>query len=210
MFQLHFQNFPQYFAWMRQHISGLTPAPCPLASLSKLRKFIRSGRYYCAIMLAASRQLLLRLSHPGCLTGSLPCLTRTSLGWTGTLTPLGFRKPVEHRSFAIVEAITLPSWFCPPCPPPAPVRLHSNPSPRILGAGFRYDLTGSGCAHSRQHQAGTVGQHRQTWIMKLSVFYITGHYKKAKPKAFLRVASLSYNPVLCKIRTAASVRKTPF
>lgn len=145
---------------MRQHISGLTPAPCPLASLSKLRKFQCSGRYYCAIVLAASRQPLLRLSHPGVLTGSPPCLTRTSLGWAGTLTPLGFRKPVEHRSFAIVEAFTLPSWFCPPCPPPAPARLHSKPVPRILGTVFRYGLPGSGCAHSRQHQAGQIEQHR--------------------------------------------------
>lgn len=145
---------------MRLHICGLTPAPWPLASLSKLRKFTRSGRYYCAIVLAASRQLLLRLSHPVVFTGSLPCLTRTSLGWTGTLSPPGFRKPVEHRSFAIVEAITLPSWFCPPCPPPAPARLHSKTVPRVLGTIFRYGLPGSGCAHSRQHQAGQIGQHR--------------------------------------------------
>lgn len=210
MFKLHFQNFPQNFAWMRQHICGLTPAPCPLASLSKLRKFTRSGHYYCAIVLAASKQLLLRLSHPVVLTGSPPCLTRTSLGTSGTLTPPGFRKPVEPRSFAIVEAITLPLRFCLTWrTPSASFRYVRGALPQASepthSASVAYFVP-----HFRQPQDGQRYYFREFWIRKISVFYITGHYKKAKPKAFLRVASLSYNPVLCKIRTAASVHKTPF
>ena len=210
MFQLYFQNFPQYFAWMRQHICGLTPAPCPLASRSMLLKFQRSGRYYCAIVLAASRQFLLRLAQPGDLAGSLPCLPRTSLGTACTLTPPDFRNPFQPRSFATCQPITLPLRFC---------LTWRTPS-----ASFRYvretlpqasELTHSASVayfvpHFRQPQDGQRYHFREFWISKLSVFYITGHYKKAKPKAFLRVASLSYNPVLCKIRTAASVRKTPF
>ena len=180
MFQLHFHNYPQYFAWMRQHISGLTPAPWTLAGLSMLLKFQRSGRYYSAVVLAASRQFLLRLAQPGVLTGSPPRLPRTSLGTSGTLSPPVFRNPVQPRSFAIVEAITLPSWFCPPCPPPAPVRLHSKPAPRILGTVFRFGLPGSGCAHSRQPQDGQRYHFREFWIRKLSVFYITGHYNQAE------------------------------
>ena len=210
MFQLHFQNYPLYFAWMRLHICGLTPAPYPLASLSKLRKFQRSGRYYCAIVLAASRQFLLRLAQPGVLTGSPPRLPRTSLGTSGTLSPPGFHNPVQPRLFATCQPITLPLRFC---------LTWRTPS-----ASFRYvretlpqasELTHSASVayfvpHFRQPQDGQKYHFREFWISKLSVFYITGHYKKAKPKAFLRVASLSYNPVLCKIRTAASVRKTPF
>ena len=195
---------------MRQHICGLTPAPCPLASRSMLLKFQRSGRYYCAIVLAASRQFLLRLAQPGVLTGSPPRLPRTSLGTSGTLSPPVFRNPVEPRSFATCQPITLPLRFC---------LTWRTPS-----ASFRYvretlpqasELTHSASVayfvpHFRQPQDGQRCHFREFWIRKNSVFYITGHYNHAERKGNRRVRWRAYNPVLCKIRTAASVRKTPF
>ena len=210
MFQLHFQNYPLYFAWMRQHICGLTPAPCPLASRSMLLKFQRSGRYYCAIVLAASRQFLLRLAQPGDLAGSLPCLPRTSLGTACTLTPPDFHNPVEPRSFATCQPFTLPSWFCLTWRTPfASCRfvrgtLPQAPEPTHY-ASFAHFVP-----HFRQPQAGQRYHFREFCIMKLSVFYIIGHYSHPEREGKRRVRWGAYNTILCKIRTAASVRKTPF
>ena len=175
-----------------------------------MRKFQRSGRYYCAIVLAASRQLLLRLAQPGDLTGSPPRLPRTSLGTSGTLSPPDFHNPVEPRSFATCQPITLPLRFC---------LTWRTPS-----ASFRYvretltqasELTHSASVayfvpHFRQPQDGQRYHFREFWIRKYSVFYIIGHYTHAERKGNRSVRWRAYNTILCKIRTAASVRKTPF
>ena len=175
-----------------------------------LLKFQRSGRYYSAIVLAASWQLLLRLAQPGDLSGSLPRLPRTSSVTAGTLTPPDFHNPVEVRSFATCQPFTLPSWFCLTWRTPfatfrfvrgtlpqAPEPTHSAPVAYFV-------------PHFRQPQAGQRYHFREFGIRKLSVFYIIGHYSHPVREGKRRVRWGAYNTILCKIRTAASVRKTPF
>lgn len=112
MFKLQFQNFPQYFAWMRQHICGLSPAPCPPASRSEFLKFQHGGRYHSAIVLAASRQLLLRLPDAWLHFSPFRAAVRTSLSHSRRFIQPGILQPVERRSFATCQSHTMPLRFC--------------------------------------------------------------------------------------------------
>lgn len=210
MFKLQFQNFPQYFAWMRQHICWLTPAPCPPASLSELLKFQHGGRDHSAIVLAASRQLLLRLPVAWLHSSPFRAAVRTSLSHSRRFIQPSILHPVERLSFATCQSHTLPLRFC--------------LSWRTPFASFRYDRgalpqapepTSSASVayfvpHFRQPQVGQKYHFREFCIRKNSVFDIIRNYSHGSKELILKPCCRAYNSILCQIRTADCRRESFF
>ena len=193
MFQILFRFFLIYFACQLLHIICLTAFTCPQLKVYKLRKFARCGRYYSAIVQAAASQVVLRLALPGVFTGTLPCLPRTSTGRAGTLSPPGYRKPVERRSFATCRSPTLPLRFC--------------LTWRTTFASFRYvrgtlpqasEPTHSASVayfvpHFRQPQVGQLVGDCQSGNILITVFDIIRNYSHGSEEYNLNSCCRAYN-----------------
>lgn len=202
MSQILFRFFLIYFACHLLHIICLSAFTRPQLKVYILRKFLRCGRYYSATVQAAARQVVLRLALPGVFTGTLPCLPRTSSGRAGTLSPPGYHKPVERRSFATCRSPTLPLRFC---------LTWSTPF-----ASFRYvrgalpqatELTRSASVayfvpHFRQPQDGQLVGGCQSCNINITVFDIIRNYSHGSEELFLTSCCRAYNSILCQIRGA--------
>lgn len=191
-----------YFVCQLLHIIYLSVSTQPQLKVSNLRKFTRCGCYYSAIVQAAASQVVLRLALPGVLTGTLPCLPRSSSGRAGTLSPPGYRKPVERRSFATFQCPTLPLRFC----------LQST----LLSSYFRFRLVdlrklrpsrlrfirSFSSELLRQPQVGQTVGGCQSCNINITVFDIIRNYSHGSVEYILNSCCRAYNSILCQIRTA--------
>ena len=200
MFKLQFQNFPQYFVCQLLHIICLSAFTRPQLKVYILLKFIRCGRYHSATVQAAASQLMLRLALPGVFTGTLPCLPRTSSGRAGTLSPPGYRNPVERLSFATCQPLTLPLRFCLTWSTPfASFRFVRGTLPQAseptLSASVAYFVP-----HFRQPQVGQIVGESLSCNIKITLFDIILNYSHGSEELFLTSCCRAYNLILCQMQ----------
>lgn len=202
MSQILFRFFLIYFACQLLHFIYLSVFTRPQLKVYNLRKFLRCGRYYSATVQAAARQVVLRLALPRVFTGTLPCLPRSSSGRSGTLSPRGYRKPVERRSFATCQRPTLPLRFCLTWSTPfASFRYVRGTLPQASepthSASVAYFVP-----HFRQPQVGQSVGGCQSCNIKITVFDIIRNYTHGSEELILVLCCRAYNSILCQIRGA--------